>query len=419
MRRSLNLLGLLLAMLVSMAIEPTADAQTSTKTPKPGLLKVMFQKGSEEQRLAALSEIESYYRSSPEWAEVLSSVIASNSRKAPIALSTLNAVRLFERLDDPRLRSRQVEYLASPHLPIVVAATEELAWRKFPEARESLKQIRERREFSQSYALRHLVTTSVAVYQDRQAVKDLIDIASQHEGQLRYLAVTKLEQLTSQNFGGFIDKWVEWFAQQPDDYVPSPAPGRSPNSTEAPKPIAWPTPVPKFFETPVFAKRVVFLLDSSGSMQSTVDNETRMDQVRSEFNRMLREMPSSSYFNVLAFNDRVIPRGSGLTEADAVNKADAARFVEQLNPEHKTATYEALIAALTHDPNLEAIYFLTDGKPTAGTIQVQPVIVSRITSLNATSRIAINSIGIDTTGEDLDFIKQLAEQNFGTSRVIR
>jgi hypothetical protein len=67
----------------------------------------------------------------------------------------------------------------------------------------------------------------------------------------------------------------------------------------------------------------------------------------------------------------------------------------------------------------EAIYFLSDGAPNAGTIPRPDAILTAVTQANRARRISIYTIGIapGEPGGSLDsFMRTLAEEDFGVYR---
>src|SRR5262249_37559944 len=146
--------------------------------------------------------------------------------------------------------------------------------------------------------------------------------------------------------------------------------------------MPWDQPVPKFYGVPIYAQRVVFVVDASKSMQSTVDGVTRLDDAQRELEQTIRGLPEGTYFNLIAYD--VMPRlgNAKRVRADFQTRSDALRFVYSQAADRKTACYEALESALSLDPNLELVVFLSDGEPTAGRIVDPPRIVQAIAMHN-------------------------------------
>src|SRR5205807_6169070 len=99
------------------------------------------------------------------------------------------------------------------------------------------------------------------------------------DGQLKYETARQLARLTGQNFGGKSDEWRKWWDQARAGYriAQTAAAGAAPAVKPPASPIPWDYDLPQFFGTPIFAKRVVFVIDKSKSMLSSVDGVTRLD----------------------------------------------------------------------------------------------------------------------------------------------
>src|SRR5690606_36460586 len=85
-----------------------------------------------------------------------------------------------------------------------------------------------------------------------------------------------------------------------------------------------------------------------------------------------------------------------------------------------TASYDELEAAFGLDP--EAIYFVSDGAPTAGRIVAPTEIVATIARFNHVRRVLVHAIGIgsnDTTAAFFGrFMRALAQANWGEYREV-
>jgi len=106
-----------------------------------------------------------------------------------------------------------------------------------------------------------------------------------------------------------------------------------------------------------------------------------------------------------------------LVAASPPAKTAACQFVARQQASGATASFDALELAFSFDA--EAIYFLTDGAPSAGKISQPDRIVEAVTQQNRLRRITINAIGIGVGPEGGSFgvfLRTLAEQNFGRFR---
>ena len=157
---------------------------------------------------------------------------------------------------------------------------------------------------------------------------------------------------------------------------------------------------------------------------------TRLAAVKKEFKFILEKLPEDTMFNIIYFNHDVLPCFKKLTKASEKKKKKALKFVETLQPESATNSYGSLAAALS-DKNVDTIYFLTDGAPTAGTPRVPDQICAQIKQLNQKRNVRIHCIALvfgvyrsggQTIPEDKatmkSFLEKLAKENDGTYRVI-
>jgi hypothetical protein len=71
---------------------------------------------------------------------------------------------------------------------------------------------------------------------------------------------------------------------------------------------------------------------------------------------------------------------------------------------------------LEFDDQLEAVFLLTDGKPTIGEIVSKPAIVADILHRNRFRHLNFNTIGIAVDGSTKSFLQQLAKESNGEFR---
>ncbi len=132
----------------------------------------------------------------------------------------------------------------------------------------------------------------------------------------------------------------------------------------------------------IVARDIVFVLDVSGSMSGY-----KIRQTKAAYNFFIDHLNADDRFNVIAFSDTATIWKDTLVGAGSSNRADAKRFVSDLDTTGGTNIDEALQAAVGlfgTTKSTKAIVFLTDGEPTVG-----------ITNLNA---IAANMKGRNTAG---------------------
>jgi hypothetical protein len=391
---------------------------------KPVRMRWLFRKSNESDRLAELDFAAQHHLQHPELPAVLTDSIQFNLDRNKVTLSVLEAVRLFCRLDEPSLKDQQLAFAKnrSADVSVAVVAAGELARRQVPEALAVLPGLAERPEFSKSFGMRRAVVDSAANYSRPAAIDFLIATLAEHDGLLRYEIARHLSRLTGQNFGGYPEHWQKWWEANKAEFrfdSAEPAGTVAASVPDKPPAMPWPQVIPKFFGQAIYGTRVLFVIDQSRSMLSTVDGVTRIEEVQEELEQVISDLPDAAFFNMIAYEEERQLWAGELVESTPEARSDAIRFVYSLLPRKKTALYDALEQALRHDENIEQIVLLSDGKPTAGRVVHPSVIVELISRQNAFSQTTINAVGIDTHGEERLFLEQLTSRNFGELRVIR
>lgn len=278
-----------------------------------------------------------------------------------------------------------------------------------------------RQEFPERYGFRRCVVDAVGRYQDKSAIDFLVDRLDKSDGQLKFETVMNLQKVTSQKFGGMAGDWKNWWQENRESFVFASRvePEQAIAMKVAPRPIPWDESRPSFYGMTIYAKRVVFVIDRSGSMNSTVNGETRLQRAQQELQRAIKALSPSDHFNIVAFDDRMEVFSRRLMPATEANKEDGIRFGYGLEPGGGTACYEPLKMGLEASNDLELILFLSDGEPTAGALVDPPAIVTAISNHNLTQRTTIHTLGIDARDRHEVFLKNLAEKNLGKLLLIR
>jgi predicted nucleic acid-binding Zn-ribbon protein len=146
----------------------------------------------------------------------------------------------------------------------------------------------------------------------------------------------------------------------------------------------------RFAGVTLSGRRVVFLVDMSGSME-LVDEQTpapaKWQGVRETLAKVLRSMPDVEKFQVIVFADRpyyLLGNQGRWLDYDA--KASPDQVVEALakiKPDGGTNMYAALDAAFRYrDQGLDTIYLLSDGLPTQG----EPLRPDQLKSMSETEK---------------------------------
>ncbi|HEV8059707.1 MAG TPA: VIT domain-containing protein [Gemmataceae bacterium] len=160
---------------------------------------------------------------------------------------------------------------------------------------------------------------------------------------------------------------------------------------------------------------MVFVLDTSGSMQGA-----KMDQARRALKFCLKNLGPKDRFGLLHFATTVDKYRDGLEESSADRTAEACRWVDGLDATGGTNIQDALAAALDYrssDPSRGfTIVFFTDGMPTIGETNPERILKGFLDKNTANTRVFTFGVGDDVNATFLD---QLASQTRAVSTYVR
>ncbi|MGD9721150.1 MAG: VWA domain-containing protein [Pirellulales bacterium] len=290
---------------------------------------------------------------------------------------------------------------------VAIAVLDEIATRRSNDDVPALARLTETSVFENHAGVRRTLVYALTQIPSKEAVDVLIGNLDRVGGEARADAVEYLTQLTEQIFGLESGAWQRWWRTAKATYkypaVTKRAPYRG-TLTEGSSGY--------YYGMPIFAERLVFVLDTSGSMEGP-----RIEAAKRELTKAITALPDYVQFTVVAFNSRIDVWQRQLVPANEQNKRAAIASVNRQGASASTASYDALETAMAFDT--EAIYFLSDGAPTIGKIVAPADIVTAITTANRLRRVSVYTIGIGAgfPGSPLDvFLKTLAEQNLGVYR---
>lgn len=255
------------------------------------------------------------------------------------------------------------------------------------------------------FAFQRAIIQSLVRFQDADAIDSLLDLLADVKGEVRIDIARHLTSLTGQKFGVEVAPWKDWWRQNKAQYQPPAKYTLASVETLAAGAQA------SYYGLPLYAQRIVFVLDTSGSMAGL-----RLEAAKAELHKAIEALPGTVGFSIVVFNSEVGVWQKQLVPATPEAKRAAHLFVANQPAERQTATYDALQAAFLFDA--EAIYFLSDGLPTSGGIVKPADIVAAISRGNRGRLVSIYTIGIgdELRGPSGAFMQHMAEQNFGVYR---
>ena len=320
-------------------------------------------------------------------------------RKGPLVnrLEALGALHRLRR-DDPSWVETLVK-LARSHYPAFRARALDL-----------LADLGDREVFSKvkaaaverNWMVRSAFYSYVARIREPRAVPLLIERLGVETGRLRVEVEKALHRIAGITFGFDLSRWRYWWEKEKEGFQPPPlkkhvARKRRYGNT--------------YYGIPVVSRRVIFILDVSGSMATKVDTagRTRLDLAKEALVQALTRFTKETRFNIVFFHTQVRAWGRKLMPATRANQKKAVGFVRSTRPMGATNLYGALELAF-QDKDADTIYLLSDGSPTAGEI-VDPARIAReVLSWNLLRRMVIHTISLGTPSA---LLQKLAKESGG------
>lgn len=280
-------------------------------------------------------------------------------------------------------------------------------------------------------AVRVAAIEGVARLGDAAAVEALVGCLEKSDGRVLEEGMEALRGLTGQRHASAVE-WASWWAGaretwKPGDAAARPAddPDRFRTSTRVEPPTAG-----KTLYREVRSGAVLFVVDVSYSMQVKLlatdgSNPTRLDYMKEATAQAIeQQLQATTRFNVLSFSTDVKGWQKKLVEATPANKKKAAAWVRSLRLEGDTNIHDSLELAFQH-PDVDTIYFLTDGTPTHGKSTIGDDILGAVRRWNAGRKVKVHTICflpgdgaplgvVEDKGMAGRFLRSLAEQTGGT-----
>jgi hypothetical protein len=173
-----------------------------------------------------------------------------------------------------------------------------------------------------------------------------------------------------------------------------------------------------YHDIPVVSTRIAFLVDRSGSMREKVGTDkkrTRLDVAKEQLTRVVEALPATHHVNLIAYETGVDPLWNEIRKLDPDNRQKLLEIARLLPLGGGTNIFDAIEKAFA-DPNVDTIYLMTDGQPSAGRLRTTEDIVDEVQRWNRTRQIVIHCISI---GLDSDLLKRLAAMSGGAYRYVR
>jgi hypothetical protein len=255
--------------------------------------------------------------------------------------------------------------------------------------------------FEREFGVRRAISQAVMRATCVEGVAAAIQLLELEQGEIAADLAHYLADATGQKLGKDSQAWKTWWTENQATFKFPATFVRTVRGAAAEGQAAS-----TYYGLEISARRVLFVLDTSTSMQGP-----RLEAAKRELTQAIGALPEQTYFSVVVFNSELTAWQQQLVEAKPAMKESATRFVNGQPPRGGTNPLGALTAAFAF--NVEALYLLTDGMPNDS----KPVdILARVAELNQGRRLSLYTIGVGVgpAGALFDqFLSQLATTNWG------
>jgi hypothetical protein len=173
-----------------------------------------------------------------------------------------------------------------------------------------------------------------------------------------------------------------------------------------------------YHDIPIVSNRIAFVVDRSGSMIEKIGTDakfTRLDAAKEQLIKVVTALPATHMVNLIVYETGVQPLWDELRKLTQDNRDKLLDTARLLPLGGGTNIFDALEKAFA-DGQVDTIYLLTDGQPSAGRVRDTEGILQEVRRWNRTRQIVVHCIGF---GIDSDLLKRLARENGGSYKYVR
>ena len=272
-----------------------------------------------------------------------------------------------------------------------------------------------------------LVTASIEALRrlhEKRSIPVLIEFLAREDlARGREDAHQALKSLTGEKHGPYAQPWRDWWKENQDRWAMPPTPVKDDkNDRPQEKGVT-------FYGITTFSKRIMFILDISGSMElapmekdelgrDVPSGPPKIETAKQELIGAINNVEDDAIFNLIFFNHEVVMWQPRMQEGSESKKRRAIKWVEEQKPLGTTNIHDALeeayqiALAATGETLIDTIFFMTDGRPTSGKVRDPKEILKEVLEWNKVARIRIHTVGVGDHDEEL--LKGLADETGGT-----
>jgi hypothetical protein len=240
-------------------------------------------------------------------------------------------------------------------------------------------------------------------------------------GRLHQDLIDALRDLTALQFSTAA-AWQDWWQKEGERFrvvdKPKPAdrPRRGRGERDGREPAGAKATV-SYWDLPVHSERVVFVVDTSGSMAQPfgTGDALRLDEAKQQLTRVLGLLPRTAKANIIAFGGEARALGTRIEPLTAARQQAAATFAQGLVAKGPTNVHDALWLAFA-DAEVDTIFLLTDGYPSAGPVVDAKALLAAVARWNLGRCLRVHTVAL---GGRSDLLAELADATGGNHAVAR
>ncbi|MGH7149857.1 MAG: HEAT repeat domain-containing protein [Planctomycetota bacterium] len=243
----------------------------------------------------------------------------------------------------------------------------------------------------------------------KAAIPILIGRLRKEKGRLPEDLAAALRRITGQPFGREPGDWERWWAGEGDRFEVPPLSEVEARADALSRARAQAKTV-SFYGIEFLSERALFVLDASGSMAERAGTAAPGGKAESRYEVALRELrralegrrPEEGVrFNLVLFAGSADAWHEKMQPLDERTLDLAVGFASRRAPAGGTNVYEALARAF-EDPEVDTIYLLSDGEPSAGAVRDPSLLRAEVRGWNRFRRVVVHGISIGTSSQLLE-----------------
>lgn len=329
-----------------------------------------------------------------------------------------------------------------------------------------------------AWQVRYAAIEALVRFMDKRAIPALIERARKETGRLKGDCLRALRALTAEDHDT-PEAWESWWKLNEgknlqggghESFKKDGEERKEKRRTAGAGDGGSVTSIPTYYGIKIFSKRIVFVIDLSGSMADKFEGKkpkqnqtvvisgtgkdkgasrkavlpwkrirTKWDLAREQLIFTLKQLNPKTNFNIIWYNKSVWAWKKNVVPASPGNVAEAVKMLRKLKPKDSTNIYGALKRGFALDGKsqpteisnykggVDTIFFLTDGWPTSGKIYWKRQgrrkvnedwvadMMKAVSKWNRSRKLKVHTIGIGDHCKEL--MQRLAEE-FGGEYVV-